>query len=71
MEGVLFQPEFLDASIAVVGLLAMLAVALGGILFGYIADEEARGRRIEWLEEPLAMPGERRQVEEVRVRKAA
>lgn len=71
MEGVLFQPEFLDASIAVVGLLVMLAVGLGGILFGYIADEEAKGRRIEWLEEPLAMPGEHRQAEEVRVRKAA
>ena len=71
MEGVLFETEFLDATIAGVGLLAMLAVAMGGILFGYIADEEARGRRIEWLEEPLAMPGESAQAGEVKLRKAA
>ncbi len=49
----------------------MLAVAMGVILFGYIADEEAKGRRIEWLEEPLAMAGKPAEGEEVRRRKAA
>lgn len=71
MEGVLFETEFLNATIAVAGLFAMLAVVMGVILFGYIADEEARGRRLEWLEEPLAMAGEPAQVEEVKLRKAA
>ncbi|MEK7204288.1 MAG: hypothetical protein AAB254_02155 [candidate division NC10 bacterium] len=55
----------------VAGLLVLLAVALGGILFSYIADEEAKGRRIEWLEEPLAMGGEPEQVEREIFQKAA
>jgi hypothetical protein len=71
MEGVLFETEFLNATIAAAGLFAMLAVAMGVILFGYIADEEAKGRRIEWLEEPLAMPGKPAEGEDVRRRKAA
>lgn len=72
MEATLLAGEFLDPTIAVAGFLVLLAVALGGILFSYIADEEAKGRRIEWLEEPLAMPGEsKRVVEKVVLRKAA
>jgi len=71
MEAIVFETALLDATLAVAGLLVMLAVAMGVILFGYVADEEARGRRIEWLEEPLAMPGESAQAEEVRLRKAA
>ena len=60
-----------DPTIAAAGLAILLLIAVVGLLFSYIADEEARGRRIEWLEEPLAMPGERRQAEEARIRKAA
>jgi len=71
MEGVLFETELLNATIAAAGLVVMLAVAMGVILFGYVADEEARGRRLEWLEEPLARAGEPVQVEEVKLRKAA
>lgn len=71
MEGILFETELLNATIAAAGLVVMLAVAMGVILFGYVADEEARGRRLEWLEEPLAMAGEPVQVGEVKLRKAA
>lgn len=71
MEGTLVELGFLDPTIAVAGLLVLLAVALGGILFGYIADEEARGRRIDWLEEPLAMPGVPKQVGREIFQKAA
>jgi hypothetical protein len=71
MEGLVFGAEFLNPPIAVAGLLVLLAVALGGILFGYIADEEAKGRRIDWLEEPLAMPGTPERVGKVALRKAA
>jgi hypothetical protein len=63
--------EFLDPTMAVAGLLVLLAVALGGILFSYVADEEAKGRRIEWLEEPLAMPGMPERAEKGALRKAA
>lgn len=71
MEGIVFEAGLLDGTLAAVGLFVMLAVALGAILFGYIADEEARGRRLEWLEEPLAMAGQPGQAEEMKVRKAA
>ena len=71
MEGMFFEVGFLNPTIAVAGLSVLLAVALGGILFSYIADEEARGRRIDWLEEPLAMPGESKPVERAILQKAA
>ncbi len=71
MEGLVLEAEFLNSTLAVAGLLVLLAVALGGILFSYIADEDAKGRRIEWLEEPLAMPGKPERVEKVGLRKAA
>jgi len=60
-----------NVDIAVAGLLIMLAVAIGGLVFAYIADEEAKGRRIEWLEEPLATIGESSEVQETKLRKAA
>ena len=71
MEGMVLEAELLNSTLAVAGFLVLLAVALGGILFSYIADEEAKGRRIDWLEEPIAMPGKPEQVEKVVLRKAA
>lgn len=63
--------NFLNVDVAVGGLLVMLAVAIGGLAFAYIADEEAKGRRIEWLEEPLATIGESSEAQETMLRKAA
>ena len=60
-----------NVDIAAAGLLIMLAVVIGGLVFAYIADEEAKGRRIDWLEEPLATIGESSEVQETRLRKAA
>ena len=71
MEGILLEAGFLNSTMATAGLLVLLAVAMGGILFGYIADEEAKGRRIDWLEEPLTMGGEPEQVVKAVLRKAA
>jgi len=71
MEGILLEAGFLNSTMATAGLLVLLAVALGGIFFGYIADEEAKGRRIDWLEEPLTMGGEPEQVVKAVLRKAA
>ena len=71
MEGILLEAGFLNSTMATAGLLVLLAVALGGILFGYIADEDAKGRRIDWLEEPLTMGGEPEQVVKAVLRKAA
>lgn len=61
----------LNTDVAVAGLLVMLAVAIGGLAFAYIADEEAKGRRIDWLEEPLATAEKPREVDKVRLLKAA
>jgi hypothetical protein len=61
----------LDSTTAVAGFLLLLAVALGGILLGYVAEEEAKGRRLEWLEEPLAAPGEFEEPARMPLRKAA
>ena len=63
--------SFFNTDVAAAGLLIMFAVAIGGLVFSYIADEEARGRRIEWLEEPLATIGESSEVQETMLRKAA
>jgi hypothetical protein len=44
----------------------------GILLFGYVGDQEAKGRRVDWLEEPLAtaeVPA--RRLEKVELRKAA
>ena len=71
MEGILLEAGFLNSTMATAGLLVLLAGGLGGILFGYIADEEAKGRRIDWLEEPLTMGGGPEQVVKGGLRKAA
>ncbi len=71
METVFLEAGVLDFTIATAGLLILLAVALGSILFGYVADEEAKGRRIEWLEEPLAVPEAPGVVAKAILRKAA
>ncbi|MGH7409753.1 MAG: hypothetical protein ACREJ6_01645 [Candidatus Methylomirabilis sp.] len=63
--------SFFNTDVAAAGLLVMLAVAIAGLVFAYIADEEAKGRRIEWMEEPLATIGESSEVQETRLRKAA
>lgn len=74
MEGLALDLEFLNATIAAAGLATLLAVAIGVLVFSYIADEERKGRRIDWLEEPLAMPGDRahpQKTEGVKLPKAA
>ena len=71
MEGLVLETQFFNLTIAAAGLAVLLAVAIGGIIFGYIADEEAKGRRVEWLEEPLAVPGEYGQTQGIKLKKAA
>ena len=74
MEGLVLETQFFNPTIAAAGLAVLLAVAIGGLLFSYIADEERKGRRIDWLEEPLAMPGgfgRAQEAKEARLTKAA
>ncbi|MBI2903365.1 MAG: hypothetical protein HYY12_07250 [Candidatus Methylomirabilis oxyfera] len=71
MEGMVLETQFFNPTIAAAGLAVLLAVAIGGLLFSYVADEEAKGRQIDWLEEPLAVPGEYGQAQEIKLKKAA
>ena len=66
MEGIVLAAEALESIVGFAGGLILLAFAVGAVLLGYIAHEEAKGRRIDWLEEPLAMAGEPGQVQEVK-----
>ena len=73
MEAMVYSGEFVNVTIAVAGLLLLFATAMAGILlFGYVGDQEAKGRRVDWLEEPLATAGvPARPLEKVELRKAA
>jgi hypothetical protein len=71
MEGLVFETQYFAPTIAAAGLAVLLAVEIGGLVFSYIADEEAKGRRIDWLEEPLAVPGEHGQAQGIKLKKAA
>jgi len=71
MEGTFFPAEAFGSIVGFVGGLILLAFAVGAVLLGYIAHEEAKGRRIAWIEEPLAMIDESRQTQELKVPKAA
>ena len=71
MEAMVYSSELINVTIAVGGLFILLAAAMAGIFLGYVADQEAKGRRIEWLEEPLATAGPPVQVAKVELRRAA
>ncbi len=72
MEAMVYSGEFMNLTIATAGLWMLLAAALGGLLLlGYVADEEAKGKRLMWLEEPLATARRPVRLEKVELRKAA
>ena len=53
MEGILFDIEMFASPFTVLAGLALLAIGACGILLGYMADEEAGGKRIFWAESPF------------------
>jgi len=53
MEGIALGTEFISSVIAYLGGVALLAFVVSVILFGYMADEEASGKRIFWAESPF------------------
>lgn len=71
MEGIVLGSEVFASPIAFTGGLILLAILVGGVLLGYIAEEERKGMRFVWLEEPLAMPREPEQVEKAKAHRAA
>ena len=72
MEGILFDIEMFSTPITVLLGLVLLAIGVCGILLGYMADEEASGKRIFWAESPFTDVSEgETQAENVRYLRAA
>jgi len=72
MEGILFDIEMYLAPITVLLGVVLLAIGACGILLGYMADEEARGKKIFWAESPFTDVGVgEAPVESVTYRRAA
>lgn len=57
MEGIALETLPFNATIAAAGAFILLAVFLGVVLLGYVAEEETKGRRLIWAEEPLPEAG--------------
>lgn len=53
MEGILLDIEMFASPVTVLLGLVLLAIGACGILLGYMADEEASGKRIFWAESPF------------------
>jgi len=66
MEGILFDIETIGSPIAVLSGLALLAVAVSVVLFGYMSEEESKGNRLYWAEWPIPETGETAAEEEIR-----
>ena len=53
MEGIALATEFIGSVFAYMGGVALLAFVVSGILFGYMAEEEASGKEIFRAESPF------------------
>ena len=69
MEGIILSLEALTSPLGFIGGVSLLAVVVGVVLFGYMAEEEKAGRRVYWAE---PIPGtEETSFEEEELRLAA
>ncbi len=57
MEGILFDIEMFASPVTVLLGVVLLAIGVCGILLGYMADEEARGKGIFRAESPFTDVG--------------
>lgn len=72
MEGILFDIEMFSTPVTVLLGVVLLAIGACGILLGYMADEEASGKKIFWAESPFTDVGVgEAPVESVTYRRAA
>jgi len=53
MEGIALATEFIGSVFVYMGGVALLAFVVSGILFGYMAEEEASGKEIFRAESPF------------------
>lgn len=67
MEGIILGLEALTSPLTFIGGLPLLAVVVGVVLFGYMAEEEKAGRRFYWAEWPIPSTEETSFEEELRL----
>ena len=53
MEGIALGTEFIGSFFVYLAGVALLALVVSGILFGYMSEEESRGNRLFWAEWPI------------------
>ena len=71
MEGILLDVEAFASPITLLLGLVLLAIGVGGILLGYMSDEEKSGKRIFWAESPFTDVSEAPPAEVIPYRRAA
>ncbi len=57
MEGIIYETMAFESVVAFLGGIALLATVAAAILFGYVAEKEARGERVFWAEWPIPEGG--------------
>jgi hypothetical protein len=67
MEGIILSLEALTFPWSTIGGVSLLAVVVGVVLFGYMAEEEKAGRRFYWAEWPIPGTEETSFEEELRL----
>jgi hypothetical protein len=53
MEGIILSLEALTSPLSFIGGVSLLAVVVGVVFSGYMAEEEKAGRRFYWAEWPI------------------
>ena len=59
--------EFIGSIFAYLAEVALLAIVVSAVLFGYMSEEESRGNRLFWAEWPIPETGETEAEEEIRL----
>jgi hypothetical protein len=54
MEGIILGLETLASPWNIIAGVSLLAVVVGGVLLGYMSEEEKSGRRLYWAEWPIS-----------------
>ena len=71
MEGILLDIESVLSPYAALSGLALLGIVTGGIILGYMADEEKDGKKVFWAESPFTDVSEEAPAEKVKYLRAA
>ncbi len=71
MEGLILGTEAFGSALTFIAALSLLIIAVSAVFFGYMAEEEKKGRRFHWAEWPVNETEETAKEDVVRIRLAA